>query len=240
MQLSHYLKHEIHLADHPQLALDQRYSFVGIDLAPNNQLESGITVIDRDRTLLRMDKLYADDDILAYLKALGPANSLIIAIDMPKNLNIKGKFLQEEIKLHPLRLSLPHHQQHAEQRFGARGFRLWQHLWDMQALPFLFFSYGAKLQFDLTTPYRGRSPQGCRALQAAIKHHLELRNMPSNLAPSSVLDAMVGAYCAWLLWIGQESQHYRLFLDTDGRLLFRAKQRFDWVSLSQRPDWIPH
>lgn len=237
---SHYLKKRAALAEHPDFRLDNRWLFVGIDLAPNEQLESGMVILDRERTLLRMDKLYSDDAILQVLDNLGSLNQCIVALDMPKNLKLSGKFLQEEIKLHPLRLSVGHLDRNPQDRYAARGRKLYDWLNDRGALVMLYFSYGARLTFDLLVPFRSRSPHGCRALQNAIRQLLDIRNMPTNLAPSSVLDAMVGAYCAWLVYIGEEDHHYRLFEDEEKRLLIRPISRFDWESLTLRPEWIPY
>jgi hypothetical protein len=220
-----------------ELALDSRWLFVGIDLAPNEQLESGLTVIDRERTLLRMDKLYSDASIKQALSNLAGLGQCIVALDMPKNLSLSGKFLQEEIKLHPLRLNVPHLAQ--RERFSPRGRAMYDWVETQGALTMLYYSYAARLHFELMTPYRSRTSQGCRALQTAIRNTLGIRNMPNNLAPSSVLDAIVGAYCAWLVYVGQEDIHYRLFEDDDGRRTVQAAQRFDWDNMSQRPEWVP-
>jgi hypothetical protein len=67
------------------------------------------------------------------------------------------------------------------------------------------------MRYDMNIPYRSRSPQGCRALQALIKLRLGIPNVPSNLAPSSVLDAMIAAYTAWSVYKGTSGVHYQLY-----------------------------
>jgi hypothetical protein len=39
----------------------------------------------------------SDDDILEALTQLGAPHTLVVSLDMPKNLSISGRFRQEEI-----------------------------------------------------------------------------------------------------------------------------------------------
>ena len=88
-----------------------------------------------------------------------------------------------------------------------------------------FFAAHAKMRYDMNIPYRHRSPQGCRALQAMMKQKLNLQDVPTNLAPSSVLDAMIGAYTAWMLCKGKEGEHFKLFQDDEQRLYLDPLKR---------------
>jgi hypothetical protein len=203
-----------------QGSLTDKWLFVGLDLAPNETLESGVTVVDRDRQLLRMDKLYSDQSILTYIQGLGPAHNLIVVIDMPKNLGISGRWRQEEVKLHPLRLAR-FDGSGLTDRYAKRSRELYDTLLKLGAMPILYFSAMARLSYDMYIPFRIRTPQGCRALQAMVKERLKLGNMPTNLAPSSVLDAMIACYCAWGVYQGQFGQHYDLFTDESGRAYLR-------------------
>ncbi|MDX2084085.1 MAG: hypothetical protein SFZ03_01685 [Candidatus Melainabacteria bacterium] len=209
-----------------QAGLGQKWLFVGVDLAPTEMLESGITVLDRHRRLVRMDKLYSNDSIVTLLQSLAPAQNLIIGLDMPKNLGVPGKFRQEEIKLHPLRLSRPQDRVETD-RFAARSRQLYDTLQRSGLLCFLYFSYLSKLHYDLLIPYRTRTPQGCRALQNAIGEKLKLVDMPANLAASSVLDSMICAYTAWLLYSGETDTHYELYADSAERLIVKPLKRWE-------------
>lgn len=192
--------------------LGTKWLFVGIDLAPNETLETGVAVVDRDRTMVRMDKIYSDDDILLFLENLGPSENLVVALDMPKSLSIPGRWRQEEIKMHPLRLTRRETQE-TTNRYAQRAKTLCDAIQARGILVFLYFNLTAKMRYEIIIPYRTRTPQGCRALQALIKLRLKIGNIPSNLAPSSVLDAMIGAYAAWTLYKGKDKQHFELSLN---------------------------
>lgn len=203
------LKEEITNTSLPELGLKLR--FAAIDLAPNEQLETGFSVLDRERNLVRMDKLYRNEDIIAAVEHLGPPSGTIVVIDMPKSLSISGRWVQEEIKMHALRLERPSGQ--VINRFEKRGHQLYEILQAKGMMPFLYFNYWTRVNYDMLLPFRSRSPQGCRALQTAIEYQLDVKNLPSNLAPSSVLESIVGAYASWSLWAGKPHQDYDIYLD---------------------------
>jgi predicted nuclease with RNAse H fold len=221
-----YLTTAVAVQDLPNLQVSQQCLFVGLDLAPNEILESGLVVMDRSRTLTRIDKLYSDESIVQAITSLGPCNNTVVAIDMPKNLEINGKFRHEELKWHPFRLQRSFTGQEPTDRFSPRARSVYDSLADEGLNPMLCFTYNAKVSFGLHTPYRSRSPQGCRALQSMIKETLLLENMPTNLSPSSVLDAMIASYCAWLLAQGEDGKHYQLFNDPQQRLVFQTQKPY--------------
>lgn len=202
------------LQDPSSLGIENRAFFVGIDLAPNDGLETGVAVLDRERKLIRMDKLYTDQDILNLIKSLGPSQNVIAAIDVPKSLNIQGKWRQEEIKMHPLRLIRQRDGSFTD-RYSQRAKTLYRLIDAQDTLVFLYFNYLAKMHYNLMIPFRTRTPQGCRSLQSLIKLRLAIPNVPTNLAPSSVLDAMIGAYTGWLLYEGKKALHYQLYVDPE-------------------------
>lgn len=226
-----YLKHEMAIKDLPafcgsptQANLGCKWYFVGIDMAPIDSLETGVAVLDRQRRLVRMDKLNDDANLLLFLDNLGPADNLVVSLDIPKSLNIASKWRQQQVKMHPLQLDGQALEVPTD-RFAQRAKDFYDAVTQRGILITSFFTPHAKLRYELNTPYRSRSPQGCRALQALLKQRLHVQDVPSNLAPSSVLDAMVGAYSSWLLVHGVEQQHFRLYRDDERRLYFDPLQR---------------
>lgn len=213
-----YLQTPVHRQDCANLARHQFWQFAGVDLAPNETLETGLVTMNRNRELLRVDKLYSNDSVKQALESLGPPQNTLVILDMPKNLEIPGKFRHEEIKWHAFRLERDYLRAKKTDRFSPRARDLYDELTELGYSCLLSFSYNAKVAFGLHIPYKSRSPHGCRALQSKIKEELKLDNMPVNLAPSSVLDAMVGAYSAWLVYSGLEGVNYRLFLGPEERI----------------------
>ncbi len=223
-----YLKHEISIKDlaaelgsEPGANLRNKWMFVGVDMAPIDNLETGIAVLDRTRHILRMDKLNREEELLLFLDNLAPPQNIVVCLDIPKSLSIPSKWRQQQIKMHPLRLleAGPHIPEPVPtDRYAQRAKDFYDAVNAKGILIFSYFAAHARLRYDLSVPYRTRSPQGCRALQAMMKQRLGIRDVPSNLAPSSVLDAMVGAYTSWLVCNGKENQNFKLFKDDERRL----------------------
>lgn len=231
-----YLKHEISIKDLPALAgpvsrasLTNKWLFVGIDMAPIDSLETGIAVLDRDRHIMRMDKLSENEDLLLFLDNLAPPENLVVALDIPKSLSIPSKWRQQQIKMHPLRLQdqMPNTTREPvpTDRFAQRAKDFYEAVDSRGILIVNFFTAHAKLRYDMNIPFRSRSPQGCRAMQGMMRQQLGIHDMPANLAPSSVLDAMIGAYTAWLLCKGKEDVHFKLYRDDEQRLYIDPLRR---------------
>lgn len=224
----------------PQANMAQRWIFVGIDLAPNASLESGIAILDRDLTLLRMDKLYNDEAILDVLTQLGAAHTLVVSLDMPKNLAITGRFRQEEIKYNAMRLDNPEYDRPVVDRFSDRAYLLYKKISDLGILPFLTYTPNTKASFKFFFPYKSRSPQGCRALQGLIQEELKVKNVPTNLAPSSVLEALLAAYSAWSTFGGTLNKEFEIKQNHHGLNVLVSKTPVVYDNTSPiRPAWMP-
>ena len=132
-------------------------------------------------------------------------------------LGLPGRWRQQEVKMHPLRLQIDEREEDTD-RFSPRAWNFYEALTEDGFLVVNFFAHHAKMRYNLNIPYKTRTPQGCRALQALMKERLKLEGVPTNLAPSSVLDAMIGAYVAWSLPKGKDKLDYKLFRDDKNRL----------------------
>lgn len=210
-----YLKQEISIKQLPSLA--DKWLFVGVDMAPIDTLETGVAALDRNKHLARMDKLDSDEQIYAFLRGLGPKSGVVIGLDVPKSLSIPGKWRQQEVKMHPLRLDRKDGSEPLD-RFAPRAREFYDKLQAEGYFVFNYFTYQARMRYNILSPFRNRTPQGCRAQQNALKEVLGIQGLPSNLAPSSVLDASIGAYAAWSLYKGVEGRDYKLYQDDEKRL----------------------
>jgi hypothetical protein len=230
-----YLKNEISIKDleselgsASRASLTNKWYFVGIDMAPIDSLETGIAALDRNKRVMRMDKLNEDEQLLLFLDNLAPAENIVVALDIPKSLSIPSKWRQQQVKMHPLCLldEGPHIPEPVPtDRYAQRAKDFYDAVRSRGILIMGFFAAHARLRYSLNIPYRTRSPQGCRALQSLLKQRLRIEDVPSNLAPSSVLDAMIGAYSSWLLCHGQENVHFKLYRDDEQRLYLDPLKR---------------
>ncbi len=213
-QDSLYLQNPVDIETLPDL--HSRWLFAGIDMAPVDTLETGVALIDRDKKLMRMDKMDSDADLFRFLESLGPKSGVVIALDMPKSLSMRSKWHQQEVRMHPLRLDAKA-RTNVIDRFAPRARKFYDKAQENGWLILNFFTHPAKMEYGLTIPYKHRSPQGCKAMQALISEKLGIKEMPTNLAPSSVLDAMIAAYTSWSLVHGEAGKHFDLFADDQSR-----------------------
>jgi hypothetical protein len=124
-------------------------------------------------------------------------------------------------------------------RFNRRARQFYKLLEELGLFPVLGYSANLKMNLGFTSPFKARSPQGCRSLQSFVADVLELRNMPLNLVPSSVLDAMVLAYTGWVLSNGEYGVDATLYHDAEGYRVLDVKTLLQLDPSDVRPDWVP-
>jgi len=225
--LSPYLSAPVPLAQWPDT--HQAGWFVGLDLAPNEGLETGWVVMDRQRRILQADKAITDAQILNQLASLGPPEQTVIAIDAPKSLSLETRWQQERIRLYPFQVESAQSNGESDSskmvdRCAERVWWLTDTLADRGYTVIVYLNAVAKFRLDLRTPYRTRTPQGCRALQATLKEKLGLHNMPTTMVASAVLDGMVAAYMAWMVGT-RHTDTVALYWDEAGRYIAEPKER---------------
>lgn len=197
---------------------------VGLDLAPNEKLETGFVVLDGQRQLHQADKIITDGQIVTAISQLGDSSQTIVAIDAPKSLSLESKWQQERVRMHPLQLHQPVlggdiTQPHLRlDRFSERTWFLADELIQRGFTVVVTVDALARQRYGLTHPFRARSPQGCKALQAAIQRDLKLQGLPKHMLPVSVLDGMITAFTAWLVAYGHRGQQFELYTDAAQRL----------------------
>ncbi|OGI17990.1 MAG: hypothetical protein A2287_06700 [Candidatus Melainabacteria bacterium RIFOXYA12_FULL_32_12] len=195
-------------------SINKQY-FVGISLGSNATAETGIAVVDRSLNLLRIDKIFNIEDLELYIKNLGPADNIIICMDLPKNTNmVNGKWRIESRHINPFKLIMPDNPKfNWAERFSDRGVEFCNTLSSLSIDTYRYYCYFTKNILKLSSPYKPRSPADCKHLQMSIKNNLKISGIPSNMIALSGLDAILGAYTAWKLSTSQENIGYKFIGD---------------------------
>lgn len=190
---------------------NNKYCFVGISLTPSSTTETGIAVLDRNLNLLRVDKVYNLNDLELYIKNLAPADSIMVCVDLPKNITAaSGKWRQESKNVNIFRFNKTEVNKFEwAERFSDRGHDFCNVLNSMDIDTYRYYCYFTKNQLKLIPPFKSRSPVACKALQMNIENYLNIQGIPSNLIAISGLDAIIGAYTAWKMAHSQENKGYR-------------------------------
>jgi len=190
---------------------DNKFCFVGISISPTSLNESGIAVLDRNLNLVRTDKVFHIKDIELYVKNLAPHDSMIVCVDLPKNSNlVNGKWRMEARHTKVFKLNnLDEAAFEWADRFSDRGSDLCETLSTEDITILRYYSYFTKNMLKLTPPYKSRSPVACKYLQMIIQNNLNISGISNNLLPLIGLDAIIGAYISWKIWMSRENTGYK-------------------------------
>lgn len=190
---------------------DNKHCFVGISISPTSINESGVAVLDRNLNLLRTDKIFHIKEIEQYILKLAPHDSMLVCVDLPRNPNlVSGKWRIESRYTKAFKLnSFEDSTFDWADRFCDRGSDLCDTLNSLNINTFRYYSYFTKNFLKLNSPYKSRSPLGCKHLQMTIQNSLNINGISSNLLPIIGLDAIIGAYIAWRIWMSRENTGYK-------------------------------
>jgi hypothetical protein len=212
---------------------------IGISLTPTDSFDSGFVVLDKKRQLLRMDKFMQDAPALQSILTLdADPTHKIVAIDLPKNIAMSAKFRFEKIRMHPLlgrsRLNQQTQLSASVDSSGMRAYKAFESRYAdrlyafLDALtasgvePVVFSSAQVRQVWQIQPPFRSRSGSYCKALQLALKTHLGVANIPTQVPAATLLDATVAALVAWSLV-------YTPAADADS--VYALEDSTDWPSL---------
>ena len=185
-------------------------SFIGITIGENSNEDSGICVVNNKNELIRMDKAYSMDELTNCVKNLAGKYNSVICIDMPDYYEmLNGKWKLEAKLYHPLKVGGEFAAREGwDKRFSDRGKDFCKKL---SAEGYEIYRYSSNYMATALNikPYmKNNTPAGCKFLNMAIKEKLKIQNLPNNMLPLSVLEAILGAYLAKIIATGQEGVDY--------------------------------
>lgn len=178
--------------------LQNKQFFIGIALGDNNTVETGIAVMNRNLELMRVDKLFTNQEIEGYLASFSGTFDSIVCISLAYNsMQLTSKWREDEKNIHAFSLFNSTEDLLWTDRTSERGRELCQALENLGVNTFRYNIYMAKMQLKLAPPFKMRSQPGCKYLQTVIRDYLSVDNLPTNLIPITSLDAIIGAYTGW-------------------------------------------
>ena len=182
--------------------------FAGISLGSNSTNETGVAIIDRNKNIITLDKLFSMEDVRFFLKRFVGKQNAIINIALPENpmmLNAKWKLISREYQLIQSN-DLINHDSDWIQRYSHRGCDVFSDLKSKGIDVFRYDIHELKSSLSLSGIYKDRSPVDCKALQSALKYRFGFKELPSNMLPVSQLEAILGAYLGIIM--SQENTEY--------------------------------
>lgn len=187
---------------------DNKLFFVGISLGSCSTNETGVAIIDRNLNIITLDKLFSMEDVRFFFRRMVGKQNAIINVALPENpqmLNAKWKLMAREYQL-VQSSSLINQDSDWIKRYSNRGC---DHLTELKEQGLDIYRYDIrelKSSLGLAGIYKDRTPVDCKALQSALKHKFNFKELPSNMLPVSQLEAILGAYLGIIL-LGDSSEY---------------------------------
>lgn len=172
----------------------KEFFFIGISLSNTQNNDSSVCVIDKNRQIVLLDKLYFTSDIELFLEQNPHAKNAQIIVSVPNdNTLLEGKW-----RIHCKNYKM------MDENFEINRFNWTNRLSDRCADFFLKMKENGKniSRFDvnllrqsygLAANYLQRTSLDCKSLQSALKIKFGFNELPENMLPASSLEAILGA-----------------------------------------------
>jgi hypothetical protein len=169
--------------------------YVGLSLAANSSIDTGVAVLDEKNNLITVDKLYKMEDIAFFFDNFTSLKQSHVCVSLPWDktmLEGKWRIFGKPYQLVMSNENIPN-RENWTQRYSNRGSDCLKNLETLSTTRFEL--YLTRQSMKLNSGFRERSPADCKFLQQALKieHGFDL---PSNMMPMSQLEAIVGAILA--------------------------------------------
>lgn len=172
---------------------------VGISLAPNSSIETGVAVRElASGKIIYLDKLFSMSDIELFFENYTNLKNSVFCVSLPwDNTMLEGKWrvLSKPYQfIHELG-NFPN-KDNWMRRFSPRGSELFLQLKESGVNISRFEVYLSRQKLNLYSNYKERSSADCKFLQNALKQEWGFEELPSNMVPAGQLEAIVGSIIA--------------------------------------------
>ena len=172
--------------------------YIGLSLASGSNMDSGVAVIDENKQLILLDKLYKVNDIIHFFENFPSLKNSKICVSVPTDKTmLEGKWRVIAKPYLPVATNKNIiNRDNWTQRHSSRGSEYFNELVQRGITVTRFDIYKTRQSFHLNSCYKDRSPADCKFLQQALKFEWGFDDLPSNMVPMSHLEAILGAILA--------------------------------------------
>lgn len=171
--------------------------YVGLSLGASSSIDSGVAVLDEDKNIILIDKLYTMNDVMFFFDNFSGLNYSKICASLVWDrtmLNGKWRVLSKPYQLVATN-PLIKNRDSWTQRYSTRGCEYFKTLTEKGIEITRFELYLTRQSLNLNSCYKERSPADCKFLQQMLKYEWGLE-LPTNMMPMSQLEAIIGALLA--------------------------------------------
>ncbi len=172
-----------------------KVSFIGISLGGLSTTESAVAVIDRNKHIITLDKLFSMSDVKYFLDNYAGKQEAIILVSIPDNeVMLSNKWKYNSRTYVPVNLNKKMMNRDGwTNRFSTRGCEYFKELNAEGIDLFRFDVDNMKKDFGSCFAFRERTPVDCKALQDTLRIKYGFRELPVNMLPVAQLEALLGA-----------------------------------------------
>ena len=181
---------------------DNINKIVAISLSNSPASDSGICIVDKSKEIIFIDKLNTDSSIKNFLENVSAKLNTLFLISFPIDfllLNSRWKVnAKATVLFDPENSQKPN--KNLINKYSVRLNEFFAYFQkEHKATIIRFDIYKLRMQLNLLFTSKTHSSKDCRMLQSAIESTMCFKNMPSNLLPICVLEALTGAHYGSLL-----------------------------------------
>ena len=172
--------------------------YIGLAMAPVSTVESGLAVIDDDKNIILIDKLFKVKDIQFFFDNYSSLKNSTICISLPwDNSMLEGKWriLSKPYQQVSTNIHIPN-RENWTQRYTKRGCEYFNELKSLGIDLIRTELYLARQTLNLSSYFKERTPADCKFLQNTLKIEHGFDEIPSNMMPAAQLEAIVCALIA--------------------------------------------
>ncbi len=172
--------------------------FIGLSLAASANTESGVVVVDKNNTIVTLDKLFSMQDVQFFFDNFSSLKNSQICVSLPWDssmLNGKWRLLSKPYQLVMSSEKLKN-KDNWTQRYSNRGSDYFKMLFEKGLKISRFELYLTRQALGLESGFKERTPADCKSLQNALKIKYGFSEIPPNMMPMAQLEAFVGAILA--------------------------------------------
>lgn len=172
--------------------------YIGLSLASNSGMDSGVAVIDENNKIITLDKLYKMNDIIFFFENFSSLKYSKICVSVPHDrtmLEGKWRILGKPYLPVATNKIIPN-RDNWTQRLSQRGSEFFKELSERGVDVTRFDIYISRQSLHLNSCYKDRSPADCKFLQQVLKYEWGFDDLPANMMPMSHMEALIGAILA--------------------------------------------
>ena len=174
--------------------------YIGITPANEPSNEVGVCILDNFLNITYLDRFNSIKEFSFFIDNLSNKSLTSILISLPMAFNLldaKWKLNAQKTVLNDLNCDLP--QKKWNNQYSEKLSSILMCYKDSFKIIYRYNIKQVRMMLNLQSPYISHSSDDCRFLQSALKLKFNISPISTNLYPITQIEAILGAYCAFLI-----------------------------------------